>query len=250
MSIRITMSSNGWSAILSLVCNELIDEGYLFHGNVTTTKLYILKHMMDYFNMHLLWKKSWVLSQLETACAIARNSCGKSPQEAFDIHIRHQILPTLEDCIGSMITLKAVNEAQDYMTSIAEKCQPAHIRLPSSKPGSIDLKEPTFEPVYNREPILVQVLFTCLRDITGCVNYYESDYETDSTMKHATNRMSFYEGVHAIFVNGEWPPYITEAMNSEIKRDKVMYNIFSDLLNLEVQCVDCNKDLCEILSIE
>lgn len=248
MSTAASVTDSGWLNLLTLTCNTLTDNGFEFNGDATTTKLLILNHMMDYYRMYRVWRSSWVLTRMGCDCSLAKKLRGYTSEQAFDATFRRQIQPTLEDCLGALNRIQSFNDAHDYMITMSRKCEPAHIRLPTSKPGELDLKEPTFEPVFNREPLLTEVLFTCLKDVTQCVNYYASDHDYDLIIQSVVHRLALYEKMYAIFTWNDWPEFLKKDLHRKPISEKLVYKHFSDLLCLEYQSSKCNSALSTLLN--
>lgn len=251
------MGESGWKLLLELCCQDVchhpdID---LIQTDSTLMKHTLVEKMANCCKVYKEWDKSWALKQAERKCQIARREVNSdlfdNYERAFVKHMQPMLLPTIDDSILVFRRLNGnVERASDYMAHVSRLGEPAFTRLLDVHDGDMtyfNYKEPSFDPVGHREPILTHLVFHCICDIINSHGGGEIDSLSSETV---LARFMFYEKIYHVFSAEFWPGYIHE----EIKTQTTNYehfNLFSQLLKLELDDITtCPANLVKLFECQ
>jgi hypothetical protein len=240
-----TMTDSGWNQLIELVYLDMVEnpsrEQQSIELDTTLLKYHIIHKMVDCFQVYRLWSKCWPLCQLEANCLSEKLNNGMSHDAAFDKHVRRAIQPTIEDCLGVYERLGHHKDALDYMIKVSDLASPAFIHIPEKYlplNGTLEYKEPTWEPYHHRNSQLTQLVFLCIRDCK-------------KTVGEIMARFNFYQRIYCIFAQEFWPSYLQEEFAHAANDSNALHSIFSRLLKLELDNLnDCHNDLVTLFGFE
>lgn len=225
---------SGWERLVDLCCKDLLDYPVDQFDEIRVNSIFLqdflIKRMCDCYNVYLQWGKSWPICQLQARINPDVRSNGVDIKASFNQHMSKYFTPTIKESIEALQHFKGdLRKTRAYMDEVTLYSQPSFIRMPDISPGYADFKEPPFEPLYNRNRELTDIVFTCITEVLD----RGIDYK-DISISDVIGRVFFYEQIYFVFSQEFWPQYILEELHAPSATNNTFNVIFSRLLKLEL----------------
>lgn len=204
--------TEGWTHLLRVCSNH-----YGIPITIENRQLFAEKLVSGYLTAKK-WKKSWPLKQLEAKALNARKWRLQYPFSAsFKDYIESPFKPTIDDCLHALgEKTSTIEEAHQLMLKVCVMAEPAWIPLPDAR---LCYKAPVFEPYYNRNAQMVDVIFSHIREL-----------DIPPSRDIILAELSFYHELYSCFFNDFWPSYLVNEFKDARLNEDLLYETFSRLL--------------------